>query len=188
MHEIISKDRRVWVYSNEILKIKIKYPVFSDSPEINAFYEKISGNALEYCETQLGEWAKHRCDIYVSNTGGIKGFEKYSYSFICSVCLESNDVVAVKTKVSLGQGGGKISGMEYLGVVWWDKPMQMIMHPKKAIERICKKQKGFRKIKQDSTVLVEGGEIFLQKGDEKVKIGEFLPIENRASNIEKEKG
>lgn len=183
MHEIVSKDRHVLVSSNEILKIKIKYPVFFDSPKIDAFYEKISGNALEYCETKLSEWVKRSCETYVSQTGGIKGFEKYSYSLICSVCFESDEVVAVKMKASLVQGGRKIGGMEYLRVVWWDKPRQLAVAPKKALERICKKQKGFGKIKKASTVLVESGEVFIQKNGEKIRIGEFLPIEDKENKM-----
>ena len=179
MYEIISKDRRVFVSSSEVLKIKIKYPVFSDCPKINEFYEKISGNALEYCETKLGEWAKSRYECYVSENGGIKGFEKYSYSLICSVCFESDEIAAVKMKASLVEGIRKISVTEHLEVVWWDKRKQLIIAPQKALERICKKQKSFGKIKKASAVFVENGEVFMQKKCEKTRIGEFLPIDDK---------
>lgn len=112
MYSYTARHRRFSVGGNELLRFSSSLPVFSSYPNITSFYEELSKNCEEWCESYL--FSRIRDEKNKTD----RGFRRRLYSLSATVSYISAEYVCISLTATLAEGKQTVATYTDSAQIW----------------------------------------------------------------------
>ena len=174
MFERVVRRECVSEQGNELLSIRLCYPQSLKYPHISEFYEGLADNARRGCKERFEAEIKRELEEARENR---TAYAKASYFLECKVAFECEKFAVIVMKARLLRGREAV--FEYNDTQWWELEGERMIPPRLALREYAEWQKGFRKLRQRSSVFVKDRKVFLLFGKKERFLGELVEKINK---------